>query len=76
MSCSAFWCIWVVKSRHYFLGSGGPGMSPTKSTHWTCYAEDVFLHLVGSVSHVGHSGVFESQNAIVLPGALQVRKQF
>jgi hypothetical protein len=51
-------------------------MSPTKSTHWTCYAEDVFLHLVGSVSLVGHSGVFESQNAIVLLGALQFRKQF
>jgi hypothetical protein len=40
---------------HYFSFSGWPDADATQSDE-TCYVEIVFLHLVGSVGHVGCSG--------------------
>jgi hypothetical protein len=54
VSRSAFWSFRVVKFRHTIFMMGRTGTDSTKSASGTRYVELVFLHPVGSISHVRH----------------------
>jgi hypothetical protein len=56
MSHSAFQCVRGTKSRHTILHSRVGLMRFDKKRAGTRYVELVFLHPVGSVSHVLHFG--------------------
>jgi hypothetical protein len=49
-------------TMHYFLGSGGTGMDSTKNAPGHVVPNLCFLHQVGSVGHVVHSGASEERN--------------
>jgi hypothetical protein len=53
-------------AKHHFSCSGGTGTNSTKKHVGALYAKLVFLHPVGSVGHVVHSGVYRARNVEAL----------
>jgi hypothetical protein len=65
-SRSAFWCVRGAKSDTLYLILGLDHYGFDKKRIWRRYAKLVFLHPVGSVGHVVHSGASGVQNGSAL----------
>jgi hypothetical protein len=65
-SRSVFRCVRGAKCDTLFSCYSGTDMDSIKNRTVTCYAELLFLHLVGSVGHVVHSSVSGARNVIAL----------
>jgi hypothetical protein len=57
-SCSAFQCACGVKLQRTIFHARVARCSLHKKHAETCYAELVFLYLVGSVAHIVHSSAY------------------
>jgi hypothetical protein len=65
-SLSAFCDVRGVKRRHSTIHARVGQCGFHKRRQWTCYAKDVFFHMVGSACHVVRSGAFKAQNVNAL----------
>jgi hypothetical protein len=65
-SRSAVSCVWGVKHQRTIFMLGLARCRSQKKRMGTHYAEFVFVHLVGSTGHVGHSSASEMRNVNLL----------